>query len=396
MKKKSFYIDFLRFAQINNQKTKIINCFLFVFLMAAFSSCNNDEKEVVTVASIAINTPAKTTLLTGESLTLSAVVLPDNAPRKDILWVSNRPTVASIDPNTGLIKALFPGEVKFTVTSKEGYKTDAVVFDIEAAVPTIGISLSISDFEMVAKDTLELKNIVSVNYNPSNASFPDVTWASNNTAVATVSVVKEKLIIAAIAQGEAVITATTIEGNNLKASFLINVEPLVPVPATGVTLAPAKTMMVVDDVLKLTATIAPAGATHRKLTWESNDTDVATVDDEGNVTAIAPGTVKITVTTVDGGFKASSDIEVIAIPPTDVKVNMIFATLKIGETLSLIAKITPENSDFKDVTWTSSAAAVASVDTEGNVTGLTEGKTIITVTTVFGGLKATCELEVIE
>ena len=366
-----------------------------IFFMAAFGSCNDDKKEAVTVASVAINTPAKTTLLTGESMTLSAVVLPEDASRKDILWVSNSPDVASIDQNTGLITAKFPGNVKFTATSKEGYKTDAVNFIIEAAVPTQGITLSISDFEMVAKDTLEIKDVATVIFNPSNASFPSVTWASSNTAVATVSVVKEKLILAAIAQGEAVITATTIEGNNLKASFALNVEPLEPVPATGVTLAPTATIMVVDDVLKLTATIAPATATHRKLIWESDDTDIATVDADGNVTALAPGTAKITVTTVDGDFSASCNVEVIAIPPTGVKVNTIFATLEIGETLSLIARVTPDDSDFKDVTWTSSQPSVASVD-DGTVTALAAGTTTITVTTVFGGLKATCEVEVIE
>ena len=82
------------------------------------------------------------------------------------------------------------------------------------------------------------------------------------------------------------------------------------VPVTGVELDKTGLELTVDDTAKLTASVTPANADNAKVSWTSSDETVATVDENGNVTAIAAGTATITVTTEDGGFTATCTVTV--------------------------------------------------------------------------------------
>ena len=80
------------------------------------------------------------------------------------------------------------------------------------------------------------------------------------------------------------------------------------IPVTGVSLNKASTTLTVGDTETLTATVAPEDATNKAVTWSSNDSTVATVDESGKVTAIAPGEATITVTTADGNHAATCTV----------------------------------------------------------------------------------------
>ncbi len=81
------------------------------------------------------------------------------------------------------------------------------------------------------------------------------------------------------------------------------------VPATGVTVCPSKAAIAKSGTLHLTDTVWPSGSS-QAVEWSSGDTTIAKVDIWGTVTAVAPGSVKITATSADGGFKATSVITV--------------------------------------------------------------------------------------
>ena len=84
------------------------------------------------------------------------------------------------------------------------------------------------------------------------------------------------------------------------------------VPVTGVTLDQTELSLIVDGTAKLDATVEPNDATDKTVTWSSDNDDVATVDADGNVKAVAPGTAKITVTTQDGSHTATCTVTVTA------------------------------------------------------------------------------------
>ena len=171
------------------------------------------------------------------------------------------------------------------------------------------------------------------------------------------------------------------------------------VSVTGVTLN--KTMLVLytggSETLK--ATVAPANATFKYVTWKSSNPAVATVDANGKVTAKSLGMADITVTTKDGGYTATCRVGVQRRPAGDVSVtgvtlNKTTLTLSKGASATLTATVAPTNATNKKVTWTSSDPAVATVDASGKVTGVANGTATITVTTEDGGYTATCAVEV--
>ncbi len=84
------------------------------------------------------------------------------------------------------------------------------------------------------------------------------------------------------------------------------------VPVTGVTVAPDTSNLVVGDTQQLTATVLPANATNKNVTWSSNDANVATVSASGLVTAGSVGSATITVITVDGNFTDTCSVTVSA------------------------------------------------------------------------------------
>ena len=171
------------------------------------------------------------------------------------------------------------------------------------------------------------------------------------------------------------------------------------VSVTGVTLNKTMLVLYTGDSETLKATVAPANATFKYVTWTSSNPAVATVDANGKVTAKSLGMADITVTTKDGGYTATCRVGVQRRPAGDVSVtgvtlNKTTLTLSKGASETLTATVAPTNATNKKVTWTSSDPAVATVDASGKVTGVANGTATITVTTEDGGYTATCAVEV--
>ncbi len=86
------------------------------------------------------------------------------------------------------------------------------------------------------------------------------------------------------------------------------------IAVTGVGLAPSTATIAVDDTLTLVAAVTPANATNKAVTFESSSESVATVDEDGVVTAVGAGSATITVTTADGDYTDTASITVTAAP----------------------------------------------------------------------------------
>ena len=176
----------------------------------------------------------------------------------------------------------------------------------------------------------------------------------------------------------------------------------VVIPVTSVTLNKTKESLLKGKTTTLAATINPSNATNKGVTWSSSNNSVAIVDQSGKVTAVGKGTATITVTTKDGGKKATCTITVteeskpVVIPVTSVTLNKTKESLLKGKTITLVATINPSNATNKGVTWSSSNNSVATVDQSGKVTAVGKGTATITVITKDGSKKATCTITVTE
>ncbi len=165
---------------------------------------------------------------------------------------------------------------------------------------------------------------------------------------------------------------------------------------TGVSLNKETMPLVVSGTGTLIATISPAKATNKEVTWSSSDESVATVE-EGVVTAHKIGQTTITVTTVDGGFTATCLVTVQAeeVNVTGVNLNYTEYEIEIGDSIRLVEEVLPSGATNQNVTWESSNTDVLSVE-NGVITAIAAGEATVTVTTVDGGFTATCVVTVVE
>jgi hypothetical protein len=175
-------------------------------------------------------------------------------------------------------------------------------------------------------------------------------------------------------------------------------KPVVVVPVTGVSLSDTTASVNAGSTITLTATVKPSDATNKSVSWSSSNTAVATVSSAGVVTGVKEGNATITVKTQDGSKTASCLITVTNIPVsvTGVTLTPSTASVNIGGTAQLTATVVPSNASNKKVSWSSSNLNIATVSSDGLVSGIAAGSATITVITDDGKFEADCEVLVKE
>ena len=249
-------------------------------------------------------------------------------------------------------------------------------------IAVTGVSLNKTALQLKAGENETL--IATIR--PTDATNKNVTWTSSDTDVASV----HDGLVTAKKAGTAVITVITEDGN-----FTAVCAVTVTQPVTGVELNKSSLTLQVGESEGLLAAVLPDDATNKQVVWTSSNSSVASVSQNGAVTALKVGTAVITVTTADGGFTATCNITVEPKKVTGVTLNKTTLTLKVGLTETLSAAVMPSDASDKAVTWSSDNTAVAAVSSGGVVTAVKEGTATITVTTADGGFTATCAVTVV-
>ncbi len=334
----------------------------------------------VAVTGITLDESAVTLEISGTK-TLNATVAPSNATDKTVTWTSSDSAVASVD-QTGTITAVAAGTA--TITATAGDKTAVCVVTVN---PAQSGEIAINVFNLT-KTTLTLnttdeETITPIIF-PSNATNKTVTWTSSNAAVATVDQTGK---VKAVAAGTATVTATA---GGKTATCAVTVEERDDTVRVSSVTLPATAGVATGKTTALTATVLPANATNKTVSWASDNTAVATVSG-GIVTGVSVGTANITAT-ADGKtatcvVTVSADtIEVIGVTISKVTLDM-----KVGATDTLTAAVNPSNATNASISWSSSAPSVVSVE-NGQITALDSGVAKITATA--GGKSATCTVTV--
>ena len=262
---------------------------------------NGKKGRYVAVESVSL-LPQTLSMTEGEMTHLSLNVVPSDASIKDVTWESSSPSVAAVS-QSGLVDALSEGTALITVTTKDGNRTASCTVTVRArTVSVTGVTLDRSSLSMIEGDTQTLTATVM----PSDATDKSVSWSTSNPTVAAVS---QTGLVTAKSPGSATITVTTVDGGKTASCSVIVQSQTVNV--TGVSLDRTDLTMRIEDKQTLTATVLPASATDKSVTWSSTDAGVASVSPEGVVTAKAYGTAQIIVTTVDGSKQADCHVSVV-------------------------------------------------------------------------------------
>lgn len=253
--------------------------------------------------------PSKKTLNVGQTVTLKTKIKsPSKGAVNLFTWTSSNKKVASVDAN-GKVKALKAGTATITGTAADGSKKK-VTCKITVKQPVKKVTITPSSAQVTEGQKVTLK----VNVSPANASNKKVTWKSNNTSIATVD---GNGVVTGKKAGNATITATAADGSGKSASATVNVKakPVDPKPenpvirVSGITLDKSSVEVKANiPAFTLKATVTPANATNKTVTWKTSNASVADVH-AGTVTVKTEGTATITATA--GGKTASCLVKVI-------------------------------------------------------------------------------------
>ena len=259
------------------------------------------------------------------------------------------------------------------VLDKDGNTAENVVIGTGGGGAVTGITLSQHELTLVKGATATLTATVI----PADAPNKNFSWKSDNEAIAKVV----NGVVTAVSKGETIIRVTTEEGNKTDECKVIVKEESDPVAVTGVKLAFTALTQKIGTSFTLVATIEPANATNKTVTWSSSNSTVASVTNMGVVQAKAAGTADITVTTADGGHTATCSFTVTTedVPLTGLKISPAETHIKVGQAGTLNVKYEPVTATHKEVTWETSDAAIVTVDQDGNIKGVAVGEAVITV-----------------
>lgn len=335
------------------------------------------DSGVIDVCNVSVYQPVETVTLNTHEMTvkkgtifwLNAVAGPEGAMNKTIIWTSSDTSIATVD-ETGMVTAVNPGECSIIATSQDTGVTDKC--KVIVTEPVTGIYLNATEATLYTGE----KFVIIPTVEPVDASDKSVTYLSSDPEVASVDT---NGIVTGMKGGSAIILVTTVE-RGLVASMKITVYEFV----TGIKINNSSPYINNGVTRRLTVTVTPSSATNQGVTWTSSNSNIIKVANNGNITAVGYGTVTITATATDGSG-ISDFITITAVRPVEsISVNPSSVTIMEGGTADVVATVTPSNATFTDLDWASSDPAIAKVDYNGTITGVSAGVCYVTVTSTDG------------
>ncbi len=384
--------------------------------------------------------PSSLNLRVGETATLTANVTPSNATNKDVIFISNNDSVATVDETSGLVEARGVGTTTIGVLTDDGMFEDEIEVNViaqGAVIEVTNISLTDGDFSL----GVGASKTLSVDLSPTNATLGDIDFSSSDTAVATINASGQ---VNALAAGTTIITAeakqgsasdsltitvgnyvdeqltytftskswatTTTSWTSIKDGFgYSNSGVQVTTGASGASAISPRSFNNIQAITIGYATNASNGAGNIKVysLSDAGNTNNRTLIGSFSPTTsggtskrdtspfvpigLTSGYIQIEVeTTTNSIYICDVDIDfqeqvVAPISVNDVNFTAITSSLVTGEVFQLGYEVLPIDADNKNVSFTSSNPTVAQVSSSGLVSALSAGTTNIVVTTLDGG-----------
>lgn len=246
-----------------------------------------------------------------ESFAVNPIVYPLDASEV-FTWASSDDNIATVD-EFGLVTAHTDGEAIITATTTDGTNLTAICnVVVKKLVPVKSISFEQSNYKVTIGQKVNLiAKIV-----PTNASYTSLNYVSSDKTIATVS---DKGEIHGVNIGKCTITATSADGTNVKATCEVEV---LPVYITSLTINSDKTQIVEGETMQLTISYEPENATISEVLWETSDPTLASINEEGALTAHKEGVVSIKATAKDGSTVFDNkEIEVLPLLQSSITAN---------------------------------------------------------------------------
>ena len=232
---------------------------------------------------VTLTDTTKTVIYIGDNFALNASITPSNVDNPLITWNSSNPDVATVD-QSGNVTALIEGSSNITATASNGVVGTYVLNVQEKKVETVTVTEESADL------FLGDKLLISATIFPEDATFPELTWSTDNEAVVAVSADGE---ISCLGVGTATVTVAAKSG--VTDSVIVTVSEI---KAESLEIEGPDSVKIGESVT-LTAVLLPKDTYDKRVEWSSSDESIAIVDADGRVTTFATGTVTITANQKD-------------------------------------------------------------------------------------------------
>ena len=316
-----------------------------------------------------ITNETEKTIENGTTHEITTQITPENATDASITWETGDPSIATV--SNGVVTAVGNGTTTITGTV-DGLSKSMTIHVITSATSVTITEGSSIDLEKNNSTTLHATALP-------NDTTDEIVWSSSDPTKVSVSDTGE---ITALKAGPTTITATA---GSKSATITVNVI----VHATGLTITDSEITLNKDTYKTLTTVLEPLDTTDT-VAWSSDTPSVATVDQNGKVTAVGTGNAIITGTI--NGISKTVNVHVI-LAATSVSIDETSPlVLKVGDTKTLTASIEPEGST-DSISWSSSAIGVATINNSGVIEAVGTGET--TITAIVGSVQDTITVRVI-
>jgi uncharacterized protein YjdB len=344
-----------------------------------------------TLSSITV-TPAAFSIASGQSKQLSALGTYSNGTTQDVTsqatWSSSA-SAATVD-STGLVTGASAGTS--TITATIGSKNGTALATVSSALlQTIGVTPATASIATGQTQAFAANGIFS------DGSQTDITnsatWSSSAANFATVD---QTGLAKGISAGAATISASS--GSSTPGTAALTVTPAV---LTEVDISPDGQYIPVGGQFQLTLTGTYSDNTTQTITnatWSSSDPTLASIDpNTGIVTGVANSNNNpVTITASYGGFSDTTTVYITAAVPESIQLSPATASIASGTTLQYSVNVVYSDGSIQPVTaglsWFSSSASVAGINSNGMVMGLAPGQSTISV--VYNSMSATAALTV--
>jgi uncharacterized protein YjdB len=352
------------------------------------------------LASVVVS-PTTINILTDSTQQLSVYVKDQNGNSfygANIEFSSNDTDVAEVGSN-GLVKAISAGNAIITVKATSGNTTvsgtsNVIVIEetkkiVNNAVLT-GVVISPVNISITIGSTQQL-SVYAQDQNGLVFSNAEISFVSDNLSVATVD---SNGLVIAVSAGTANISVRALsEGTTVSASMSVAVTAPVVIPVlANLTLAPQSASISAGATQQLTVNATDQNGKvflGAVLVFSSNNNEVATVDSNGLVTAVSAGTANITAQASAGSATVLvvATITVIALVPVSLNIVPTSVNIIVGSTQQLTVSISDQNGNAFNgaaVEFSSDNTDVATVDSNGLVTAVSEGSAVVTIKAISG------------
>ena len=379
---------------------KIGNAIITAKVEEKQADCKITVQEKPKVSAITFNTNSFNGYI-GQDYQVSVSVTPSNA-YYELEWSVSDTRVVSIQGNgtSARIHTLDYGVSEIIVKDK-----------ISGITASITVSTTVTDFVWKENTgetysgypliTIEEGSEHQLQYScsPSSAThiFSDLSqfvfyepYVVNTPTCITIS---EDGLVRGVKEGVVGIKASgrVIKGSSGPDRVYIKVKPAT-VPVQSVSLNKTSLTLMEGESETLVANVYPSNASNQTVVWSSNQPGIAKVDQDGKVTAIKEGSATITATAGNVSATCTITVQQNTVAVTSVQLNKTSLDLKVGESETLIATVTPSDATDSSVFWTSSDPSVATVNQQGLVKAIKAG--VAKITAKAGDKTATCEVTV--